>query len=279
MKTDFNTLAVTVDDGIAQVVLNRPDKRNAISHEMMAELDVTLDEAELDGEVLAVVLRGEGGIFSAGHDLKEHNAGQPFHLRTFPHAHPSVRPALPRAWYFRKPLIGAVHGYVGPYAFALVACCDFNIAAEGTRFSCEVFKGSYPDVEWLPLYLQLPMRVIEKLWLVGGWMDAEQALQFQLVQRVLPTEEVVAEALRWADHAARIPSDRFAHGKDKIRRSIELLGLSDLPSVLDRHPDSVALTAAPDRRSAEFAASIDEKGLSEAVRARNADIDPSVTKV
>ena len=59
-------------------------------------------------------------------------------------------------------------------AIALVACCDFNIAAEHTRFSCEVFRGSYPDVGWLPLYLQLPMRVIEKLWLMGGWMDAEQ---------------------------------------------------------------------------------------------------------
>jgi enoyl-CoA hydratase/carnithine racemase len=274
MRTDFNTLAVVASDGVVQLVLDRPEVRNAISHEMMAELDIALDEAEVDPEVGAVVLRGQGKLFSAGHDLKEHNSGRPFHLRTFPHASPSVRPALPRAWYFRKPLIGAVHNYVGPYGIALVACCDFNIAATGTRFSCEVFKGTYPDVEWLPLYLQLPMRVIEKLWLVGGWMDADQALQFQLVQRVLPEDEVLDEALRWAKLAAQVPSDAFARGKDKIRRSVELLGLSALPSVLDKHP-----AASNDRRSEEFARSIREKGLQETVQARGAGIDPAITKV
>jgi enoyl-CoA hydratase/carnithine racemase len=276
MRADFNTLAVVESNGVVQLVLNRPEVRNAFSHEMMTELDIALDEAEIDPDVGAVVLRGEGKLFSAGHDLKEHNSGNPFHLRTFPHASPSVRPALPRAWYFRKPLIGALHSYVGPYAIALVACCDFNIAATGTRFSCEVFTGTYPDIEWLPLYLQLPMRVIEKLWLVGGWMDAEQALQFQLVQRVVPEDEVLDEALRWAQHAARVPSDRFAHGKDKIRRSIELLGLDALPSVLDRHPSAVAPA---DRRGEEFASSIKEKGLQETMRDRNAGIDPAITKV
>jgi enoyl-CoA hydratase/carnithine racemase len=275
MRNDFNTLAVVESDGIAQLVLNRPDVRNAFSHEMMTELDAALDDAEVDPSVGAVVLRGEGQLFSAGHDLKEHNSGKPFHLRTFPHASPSVRPALPRAWYFRKPLIGAVHKYVGPYAFALVACCDFNIAATGTRFSCEVFRGTYPDVEWLPLYLQLPMRVIEKLWLVGGWMDAAQALQFQLVQRVVPEDEVLEEAIRWARHAAEVPSARFARGKDKIRRSIELLGLNALTSVLD--PNTPATT--PDRRAEEFASSMRDKGLQETVRERNAGIDPSITKV
>ena len=278
MRTDFNTLAVVESDGIVQLVLNRPEARNAFSHEMMAELDAALDAAEFDPDVGAVVLRGEGKLFSAGHDLKEHNAGNPFHLRTFPHASPSIPPTLPRAWYFRKPLIGAVHNYVGPYAIALVACCDWNIAASGTKFSCEVFRGTYPDIPWLPLYLQLPMRVIEKLWLVGGWMDAEQALQFQFVQRVVPEEDVLDEALRWAQHAAQVPSDRFAVGKDKIRRSIELLGLNALTSVLDPHPGASGV-GRPDPRAEEMANSIKDKGLQETMRARHAGIDPSITKV
>jgi enoyl-CoA hydratase len=210
-----------------------------------------------------VVLRGEGKLFSAGHDLKEHFGGRPFHMSVFPNASPSVRPQLPRAWYFRKPLIGALHNYVGPYALAIVACCDFNIAASGTRLSWEIFRGSYPPMEWLPLYLQLPMRVIEKLWLLGGWMDAEQALQFQLVQRVVPEENVVDEAVRWARQAALVPSDRFAIGKDKIRRSIEVLGLNNLPAVLDKIP-------------AEF--DVGQLDV-QAVRAMNAQLDPEVTKV
>jgi enoyl-CoA hydratase len=277
MKSDFGTLAIVQDDGVVQIVLHRPEARNAISHQMQAEIDVALDAAEIDPEVKAVVLRGEGAIFSAGHDLKEQMGGQSFPDLTFPLASPSISPGLPRAWYFRKPLIGAVHGYVGPYAIALIGCCDFNIAAEHTRFSCEVFRGSYPDVGWLPLYLQLPMRVIEKLWLMGGWMDAGQALQFQFVQRVLPPDEVLDEALRWARQAAQVPAEAFAHSKEKIRRSVELLGLNALPAVLSRYgppPESPA-EAGP----AQFGAVLKEQGLKEAVRRRDEKFDPGISRV
>ena len=275
MKTDFKTLTVVQSpDGVVQLVLNRPEARNAISHEMMAELDAALDAAELDDDVLAVVLRGEGKLFSAGHDLKEQGT-TPFHMEVFPNASPSVPPTLPRPWYFRKPLIGAVHGYVGPYAFALVACCDFNIAADGTRFSCEVFRGSSPGVEWLPLYFQLPMRVIEKLWLMGGWMDAAQALQFQFVQRVVPEGDVVDEATRWARHAAQINPAGFMRGKDRIRRSIEAIGLNALAPVLAQHPDAMPV----DRRRSELSSSIEEKGLQETMRSRREGVDPEITKV
>jgi enoyl-CoA hydratase len=236
MRTDFNTLSIErFDGGVTHVVLDRPDVRNAVSHEMQAEIDTALDEAELDDSVKVVVLRGRGKAFSAGHDLKEQFAGRSFPALTFPMARPSIQPKMPRAWYFRKPLIGSVHGYVGPYAIALVACCDFNIAAEETHFGCEIFQGHYPDIVWLPLYAQLPMRVIEKLFLVGGWMDADQALTLQFVQRVVPSDELEEETMRWARHCARPPSAQFAHSKDKIRRSIELMGMSSMHTVLEDH--------------------------------------------
>jgi enoyl-CoA hydratase/carnithine racemase len=277
MKSDFGTLTITQDDGVVEVILNRPKVRNAISHQMQAEIDVALDEAEVDPGVKAVVLRGEGAIFSAGHDLKEQMAGKSFPALTFPFASPSISPRLPRAWYFRKPLIGAVHGYVGPYAIALVACCDFNIAAEHTRFSCEVFRSSYPDVGWLPLYMQLPMRVIEKLWLMGGWMDAEQALAFQFVQRVLPQEDVTGEALRWARQAAQISPEAFAHSKEKIRRSIEVLGLSSLHTVLSQY--GPPHDSRQDSGAAPFGNVLQEQGLKEAVRLRDQKFDPDITRV
>ena len=92
MKSDFGTLAIVQDDGVVQIVLNRPEARNAISHQMQAEIDVALDAAEIDPEVKAVVLRGEGAIFSAGHDLKEQMGGQSFPALTFPFASPSISP-------------------------------------------------------------------------------------------------------------------------------------------------------------------------------------------
>jgi enoyl-CoA hydratase/carnithine racemase len=275
MAYDYNTLSASLKDNVLELTLNRPAVRNAISHEMQAEIDLALDEAEVDDEVKAVILRGEGVVFSAGHDLREQSSGKSFPDLTFPHASPSKGPAFPRAWYFRKPLIGAVHGFVGAYAIALVGCCDFTIAAEGTRFSCEIFRlsGSSPDVGWLPLYVQLPMRVIEKLWLLGGWMDAEQALQFQFVQRVVPEAEVLPEAHRWAEQAALIPTSGFGHNKDIIRRSVELLGLGSLSSALARF--------GPPRseQGSEFAETVQTKGLRAALAERDAKFDPAVSRV
>src|SRR6201999_4013667 len=95
---------------------------------MQREIDLALDEAELDDEVRAVILRGTGVLFTSGHDLFEQSSGKSFPDETFPWKTPSKGHELPRAWYFRKPLIGAIHNYVGGYGLALVGCCDFNIA-------------------------------------------------------------------------------------------------------------------------------------------------------
>jgi 2-(1,2-epoxy-1,2-dihydrophenyl)acetyl-CoA isomerase len=269
MAYDYGTLLATRSDGILDLRLNRPRVRNAISHQMQSEIDLALDEAEVDPEVKAVMLRGEGAVFSAGHDLKEQaTPGMSFPDRTFPHASPSIGPRLPRAWYFRKPLIAGVHGYVGPYAQAITACADFTIAAEGTRFSWLT-----PDVGWLPLYMILPMRVLEKMILMRGWMDAEQALQFQYVQRVVPVSEVEGETRRWAEQAAQIPTETFGHGKDQIRRSYELLGLANQPSAMPRYRPAIG------DRHEEYERILREQGMTAALAYRDGNIDDDVARV
>jgi enoyl-CoA hydratase/carnithine racemase len=271
----FNTLSTSLEDGVLELVLNRPEARNAMNHEMERELAIALDRSEIDPEVAAVIVRGEGEIFSAGHDLKEQFGGQPFTEEHFPEASPSIAPTLPRAWHFRKPLISGVHGYVGPAAIGLVCCSDFIIAATGTRFGCEMFRGagSRPGMEWLPLYVQLPMRVVEKLFLLGGWMDAEQALQFQFVQRVVPGDDLVKETRRWAEQAALIPSESFGHAKDQIRRAYELLGLAAIPASLSR------LRPPADARRMDFGKVLEEQGLRQAVQVRDEKFDEEVARV
>lgn len=273
---DFRTLITSLEGGVLELVLNRPEARNAMSHEMERELSTALDRAELDPEVAAVMVRGEGEIFSAGHDLKEHFGGQPFTEEHFPEASPSIAPSLPRAWYFRKPLISGVHGYVGPAAIGLVCCSDFIIAATGTRFGCEMYRGSgsRPGMEWLPLYVQLPMRVVEKLFLLGGWMDAEQALQFQFVQRVVPEDELAKQARRWAEQAALIPSESFGHAKDQIRRAYELLGLAAIPASLSPRPGPPS-----GERRTDFGKRLAEQGLRYAVQARDEKFDEGIARV
>ncbi len=272
MTYEFETVVGSLEGGVLDLVLSRPGQRNAISHKMMAEFDEALDQAELDDEVLSVMLRGEGPVFSAGHDLKD-QAVKSFPDLLFPLASPSVAPALPRAWYFRKPLIAGVHGYVGPYALALLSFCDFIIAVEGTKFSCEVFRSTAPEMPWLALYQQLPMRAIKKLFLLGGWLDADEALQFQLVQRVVPEDQVREETERWAKQAALVPTEIYGHSKETIHRTYEVMGLALAPTVLKRW--------GPPRppNSSTFTRTMQEKGLKEAVRERDAKVDPDISRV
>lgn len=104
-------------------------------------------------------------------------------------------------------------------------------------------------------------------------MDAQVALTHQFVQRVVPTEEVLDEAIRWAEQAALVSPSGFAYGKEKIRRSVELMGLSSLPSVLDAYgpPHTPARF--------DFGKLVGEHGLKEAIRLRNEILDQDVLRV
>lgn len=136
MKTEYEHLTVSIDGGIADVLLNRPEKRNALSRQMQTDFDQILMEAMLEDEVKVVMLRGAGKVFSAGADLIE--AGESYiETGNFVEKDPNAPPHLRRAWYFMKPLIAGVHGYVGPRAMLILGNFDFLIAAEGTRFSFE----------------------------------------------------------------------------------------------------------------------------------------------
>jgi 1,4-dihydroxy-2-naphthoyl-CoA synthase len=123
-------------------------------------------------------------------------------------------------------LIGGVHEFVGPYALVYVACCDFTIAAAGTRFSCEMLRvgSQHPYGPWSLLYMQLPMRVVSKLFLMAGWMDADEALQHQFVQRVVDPEELETETRRWALEAAKMSSPPVRRVEARDQEDLRDLG-------------------------------------------------------
>ena len=100
MRTEFEAIKIIQSDRVVHLVLNRPEKRNAISHQMQAEIDIALDEAEIDPDVGAVVLRGEGKLFTAGHDLGEQSSGQELPGPDLPQRHPLGPPPLPPSVVF-----------------------------------------------------------------------------------------------------------------------------------------------------------------------------------
>jgi trans-feruloyl-CoA hydratase/vanillin synthase len=142
----YEFVKVRIHDGIAWAMLNRPDKRNAMSPQLHYDMDDALARLEVDENVRVVVVSGEGGNFSAGQDLKkffrelEKNPGERKKA-----AAAANRWRWERLYGYDKPTIAMVHGYCVGGAFMQLLACDFAIAAEDATFSLsEVNWGILP---------------------------------------------------------------------------------------------------------------------------------------
>jgi enoyl-CoA hydratase len=282
--TEFETLLLSRDDhGVLEIVLNRPEARNALSELMETEIVAALDLAEADDDVRAVLLRANGPVFSAGHDLKQVASeigrvdedgmldGKPWWV---------TPTELPRGWTFYKPFVAAVHGYVGPAAQVVIAPCDFIVAAAGTRFSREVgrYGGRAPNGGWQIMHYQMPMRDLKRLWLLSGYYTAERALELRMVQEVVPIEQIEEAGRRWALACAEIPTEGYAATKRGIHRIYELMGLEavneGVPKMPRRAPANARL-----KRANTFLDTMSTKGMKEAVKARDAGRDWDILEI
>lgn len=187
-----NALLVEHRDGYAVVTLNRPEARNALNSELLRDIPAAMAELDTRDDVAVVVLTGADPAFCAGLDLRElgtsgENVAGPTPRTTGP-----VTP-----WpEMSKPVIGAVNGPAVTGGLEIALQCDFLIASERARFG-----DTHARVGALPgwgLSVLLPQAVgirrAREMSLTGDFMDAEEALQFGLVNRVVPHDELMETA-------------------------------------------------------------------------------------
>jgi len=275
----FECLLTRMEGSTLVLTFNRPEVRNSINWTMERELWTALSAAQRLDEVRAVVLNGAGEMFSAGHDLKqvakELRDGGPKVEGEWWARQTTMLPS----WNFTKPLIAAVHGFVGPFANGILLTADFVIAARGTRFS---FEHSRTGVgrPWGPyalMYFMFPPRVVYKLWALGGWMDADQAADLHYVQRVVERDELDGVALRWAEQCSLIDSEGFGHTKQGMHEMYEAMGLLDMVEI-GRKPQE-PLSAEAIQKNTEFNRAWKHQGAKAALAMRDAGVDPSFSQV
>ena len=293
MQRDFELIEVEKKGSVLECWLNRPEARNALSTAMEEEWEDILEIAQADDEIKVVTLQGRGPVFSAGADMKEYaetfvdgqsTPGSDGELkRPPPRSNASRRlwplpavdnPMLPRSWYFRKTLIAGVHGYVGPYAQRMLAPFDIMIAAEGTRFSWEQARMGSQNHPLAIYAFQLPMRVLKQLLLLGGWFDAEKAAELNLVQRVVPADEVSDQVAKFAEVASTLKIETIAAYKEGIHRMYEIAGLNGMIGIGNNINAHIAGS-----RGGEFHGTLKETGMDDALKKRDAAVDSSVTKI
>lgn len=199
----------TVAEGVATITLNRPEKLNAFTVPMTQSLLRSLKAAEKDPAVRAVVLTGAGRAFSAGQDLAELQAGGDLSIRT--HLEQGFNRVILALRGMEKPVIGAVNGVAAGAALGMALATDLRIAgAEASFLSAFVRIGLVPDsgVSWLLTQLIGPARALEMM-LSGEAIPAAQALEWGLVSRVVPGQELADAAQAWAAQLAAGPTRAY----------------------------------------------------------------------
>ena len=214
------SLVVVEDRGaVRHVILNRPEKRNALSAALIAELDAALRAAAADGAVRVVVLRGEGTMFSSGMDVADLGA-----LAAEPDRLPELRAAILTTWNLcedmAKPTIAQLHGACLGGAAELALACDLRVvAADAVIGVVETRVGLIPDVggcSRLPALVGLGRA--KELIMASKLIDGTEAERIGLANRVVPAGELDAATQQLAERAAGLRAARRRAGQGRAQR-------------------------------------------------------------
>lgn len=217
--TDPILLRETTPTGV-RLVLNRPDKLNAISHELREALTAAVAGAAADPDVRVVIIAGAGRAFCAGYDLGEAQPGDAWAWREVLAGDVAATLAV---WRCPKPVIAEVHGFCLAGGLELAMACDLVVASEDARLGePEIRFGSAPVTLLMPFLVG--QKATRELLFTGDLVSAEEARRIGLVNRVVPREELRAEVDRLADTLARVEPDVMAPTKLMLNRAMEAAG-------------------------------------------------------
>jgi enoyl-CoA hydratase/carnithine racemase len=187
---ELRHLNLSLADGIAHLTLNRPERRNAPSLELLKELLIVLDGLWHDPEARVIVISGEGAVFSSGHDLGEMiDRDEVFYDELFT----TCTDVMLRLQALPQPVIAQVHGTATAAGCQLVAACDLAVASQDARFATPgVHIGLFCSTPMVPLTRAVGRKRAMQMLLTGDFVDSATALDWGLVNYVVARDELGA---------------------------------------------------------------------------------------
>ncbi len=223
----YRTVLYDVADGIARITLNRPQQRNAQSTELLHELDHAILSAGADPAVRVIVLAGAGDHFSAGHDLgtadeQAYRAANPME--------PGIRGFYDRTWQLYvdmhlrwrnvpTPMIAAVQGYCIFGGWMIASTADVVFASDDAMFLASLFQ--YFSVPW-----DVPPRRAKEILFQGRFVDAAQAKELGLVNRVVPRAGLMQAVLDYAADVAANDPQQMRMVKRAVNSAQDTMGFT-----------------------------------------------------
>jgi enoyl-CoA hydratase/carnithine racemase len=236
-------------DGIARIILNRPEKRNALSVPMRTRIVELVHRCEMDDDIRVVILSGRGKAFSSGNEINEDWGQRGPDYRRFPlssavrygtdmtYGRQGFAQALSRC---SKILIVQVHGYCAAAAYFMIATkCDLLVAAPDARIGAleARFLGPAGAVSAIHLNRILGTRAVRRLGYTAEPISGEEALMLGMVHRCIPEDELEEGTFSLARDIASRPSERLLYLKARISAAEGLLDVQTpaMPGLLFSH--------------------------------------------
>ena len=288
MPGEFESIEYEVVDGRARITLNRPEKLNALSHDLLYELHEALWEADDNKAVHCVIVRGAGRSFSAGYDLSGPRAQYGFsRVRSKDNQYRGGRSVDDDAWQMEKtqryrmalfdmhkPVIAQVHGYCLAGGTDIALMCDMIICADDARFGFPPARdlGALPNNMWL---YNVGPQWAKRLMLTGDSITGAEAQQIGLVLKAVPKQHLENEVEQLADRLELIDPDLLSANKRIINQGLELMGARTLQRMavendVRGHNAAAALT---------FGSRVAEKGLKDTLRERDGKFGDGMARV
>ena len=190
----YSTLVLENNGSLATITFNRPDKRNAISTQMIAELMSALDEIERTHARVAIIT-GAGKSFCAGMDLEMLSAIAQQSAQENQEDSRRIARMFRRIWSFPRPLIAAVNGHALAGGCGIATLCDFTLAVPEAKFGyTEVKIGFLPAIVSVFLMRQIGDKRARDLLLTGRLIEAKEARELGLVNEIVPEENLMERA-------------------------------------------------------------------------------------
>lgn len=207
---------------IAHLVLNSPETRNALSLEVIHSLMSHLEDIARDPDLRVVILRGEGPAFCAGHNLKDMVAeGADIHL--YRELFSTCSQMMLQLHALPQPVIAQVHGIATAAGCQLVAACDLAVAETGAQFATPGVKiGLFCSTPMVPLVRLIGRRRALEMLMTGRFVSAQEALDWGLVNRVVPKDQLADATRQLAEEIAQYSRYTLAFGKDAFYRQVDL---------------------------------------------------------
>jgi enoyl-CoA hydratase len=229
---------------IVRISLNRPEARNAQSRGLLVDLDNAFRAAEKDDTVRVVILRGEGPMFSSGHDMGSTQSR--LDMMPGPEQHDSVKGdggtrqgaewMFLQEWHYffqntlrwrnlRKITIAEVHGKVYSAGLMLMWACDLIVAAEGTEFADVVAtRLGMCGMEYFAHPFEFGPRKAKELMLTSDSMGAEEAARIGMVTKIFKADKLSEKTLKFAKRITKVPTMTALMIKESVNQAVDNMG-------------------------------------------------------